>query len=97
MAYRLLYHPAVLENDLTAINDDLQRRIRRAMDQRLATEPTYYGEPLRYRLKGYWKLRVGDYRVIFQIVGREVWILRIHHRKDVYVVPPQRLIWKPTT
>jgi len=29
-------------------------------------------------------LRVGDYRVVFKIVGNEVWIFGIIHRKDVY-------------
>ena len=95
MAYRLIYHPAVLQDDLSPINRDVQRRIYRAIEQRLTIQPLYYGEPLRYRLKGYWKLRVGDYRVLFQVVGQEVWILRIHHRKDVYAVPPQRLLWRP--
>jgi mRNA interferase RelE/StbE len=42
------------------------------------------GEPLRKTLKGYWKLRVGDYRVVFKIVKNEVWILGIIHRKHVY-------------
>ena len=95
MAYRLVYHPSVLRDDLPPINRDVQRRIYRAIEQRLTIQPTYYGEPLRYRLKGYWKLRVGDYRVVFQLVDQEVWILRIHHRKDVYIVPPQRLLWRP--
>ena len=95
MGYRLLYHPAVIAEDLPAINRNLQIRIRQAVERRLATEPTYYGEPLRHQLKGYWKLRVGDFRILYQLVGQEVWILRIQHRKDVYDVPPQRLTWRP--
>jgi len=50
----------------------------------LTTAPHLYGEPLRKTLRGYWKLRVGDYRVVFKIVGEEVWILGIIHRKKVY-------------
>ena len=46
--------------------------------------PQQYGEPLRKTLKGYWKLRVGDYRVVFKVVGAEVRILGIGHRKHVY-------------
>ena len=34
--------------------------------------------------KGYWKLWVGDYRVVFKVVGAEVRILGIGHRKHVY-------------
>jgi mRNA interferase RelE/StbE len=35
-------------------------------------------------LKGYWKLRVGDWRVIYKIEARTVTILRIGHRREVY-------------
>ncbi|MFO7540585.1 MAG: type II toxin-antitoxin system RelE/ParE family toxin [Chloroflexota bacterium] len=31
-----------------------------------------------------YRLRVGDYRVLFEIEGNEVVIYRIRHRKDVY-------------
>ncbi|MEW6096323.1 MAG: type II toxin-antitoxin system RelE/ParE family toxin, partial [bacterium] len=41
-------------------------RIRKAIEQRLATDPVKYGEPLRRSLQGYRKLRVGDYRVIYK-------------------------------
>lgn len=95
MAYRILYHPAVQHEDLRVINTNLHTRICRAIEQRLTTEPTYYGEPLRHRFKGYWRLRAGDYRIIYRVVGHEVWILKIGHRKDVYAAPPQRFIWRP--
>ena len=95
MAYRRLYHPAVLAKDLPAINRNLQLRIARAVEQRLTTEPAYYGEPLRHHYKGYWKLRVGDNRVIYQMVGQEVWIYRIGHRRDVYAGLPTRFPWRP--
>ena len=42
-------------------------------------------------LDGYWKLRVGDYRVVFKIAGSEVWILGIIHRKKVYEAIKKRL------
>ena len=95
MAYRLIYHPAVLEDDLPSIPRHLHARLQRAIAQRLSAGPTYYGEPLRHHLKGYWKLRIGDYRVVYQVAGEEVWIYRIDHRKDVYDILPQRFIWRP--
>ena len=95
MPYRVIYHSAVLSEDLPSINRNLQVRIARAIEQRLTTEPSYYGEPLRHRLKGYWKLRVGDYRVVYQIIDQEVRVLRIDHRKDVYNFPVRRFIWRP--
>ncbi|MBS3918437.1 MAG: type II toxin-antitoxin system RelE/ParE family toxin [Deltaproteobacteria bacterium] len=36
-------------------------------------------------LRGYWKLRVGDYRVVFKIVDEEVWVLGIIHRKKRFI------------
>lgn len=95
MAYTIVYHPAVLGEDIPSINRNLQTRIMQAIEKRLTTEPTYYGVPLRHQLKGYWKLRVGDYRVVYQMRGQEVWIMKIDHRKDVYALSPQRLLWRP--
>ena len=66
-------------------------RVRTAIEHRLGTEPHQYGEPLRKTLQGYWKLRVGDYRVVFKIVGEEVWILGIIHRKKVYEAIEKRV------
>ena len=95
MAYRILYHPRVLADDLPSLNHDLRNRIARAIDQRLPTHPSYYGEPLRHRLKGYWKVRVGDYRVVYTLLEHTVLVIAIRHRKNVYVIAPQRLIWSP--
>ena len=95
MTYHLLYHPLVLREDLPTINRNVQDRIRRAIEQRLATEPSYYGEPLRHRLKGYWKLRVGDYRVVYRIADRQVLVIAIGHRKEIYAAAPHRFVWRP--
>ncbi len=84
MLFTLRYHPAVHSDDLPLIDRKMKDRIRRAIEERLQTLPHEYGEPLRKTLKGYWKLRVGDYRVVFKIMESEVWILGIRHRKNVY-------------
>ena len=63
---------------------NLQKRILDAIDSRLRTEPARYGVRLRRSLWGLWKLRVGDYRVVFEIAGSEVFIWAIAHRKFVY-------------
>lgn len=84
MSFRLRYHPAVVADDIPLLNARLKRRIRKAIESRLASVPHHYGEPLRKTLKGYWKLRVGDYRVVFKIVKDDIWILGIIHRKNVY-------------
>ena len=84
MSFVVIYHPDVKSVDIPQLNETLKRRIKKAIEERLKTAPQRYGEPLRKTLKGYWKLRVGDYRIIFKVIETEVWILGIVHRKNVY-------------
>lgn len=70
--------------DIPLIPHNLHRRIATAIETRLTHAPQQYGAPLRKTLKGYWKLRVGDYRVVYKIENSQIWILGIQHRKTVY-------------
>jgi mRNA interferase RelE/StbE len=84
MPFGLLYHPAGGEEDVPQIPRNLRRRIAEAIEVRLAHSPQQYGVPLRKTPKGYWKLRVGDYRVVYKVAGEDIVILAIRHRKTVY-------------
>lgn len=95
MPFELRYHPDVKTVDIPLLNEKLKVRIKKAIEMRLAAEPHQYGKPLRKSLKGYWKLRVGVYRVVFKIVRQEVWILGIIHRKDVYEKIEKRSLRSP--
>jgi len=91
MEFFLRYHPDVRQIDLLPISKRNRERIKKAIGTRLRTAPQDYGVPLRKTLKGYWKLRVGDYRIVFKIVEFEVWIFGIRHRKDTYRTVIRRL------
>jgi mRNA interferase RelE/StbE len=82
--FTLKYHPDVKSIDIPLLDAKSRARIKRAIEERLATAPHQYGEPLRKSLKGFWKLRVGDYRVVYKIIDQEVRILGIINRRDVY-------------
>jgi len=84
MAYSLLYHPDVLSDDLAKIPGNIKLIIRKAIEEKLLVDPVNFGQPLRQTLKGYRKLRVGDYRVIYKIISNDIIILKIGNRKDVY-------------
>jgi mRNA interferase RelE/StbE len=84
MAYHLRYHPDVKGVDLPKIDAKNKAMVKRAIEQRLAAQPEVYGRPLQRTLKGYWKLRVGEYRIVYRISGNDIEILGIIHRKDVY-------------
>ena len=92
MPYVLAYHPQVVEEDLPLLPLNIRDRISRAIVARLASAPEQHGRPLKGTLKGYWKLRVGDYRVVFKIAGTEIWILGILHRKLVYEDVLRRIV-----
>ncbi|MBA3030706.1 MAG: type II toxin-antitoxin system RelE/ParE family toxin [Desulfobacteraceae bacterium] len=84
MPFTLKYHPDVRNIDLPLIDNKTKQRIKKAIEVRLAVSPQDYGVPLRKTLKGYWKKRIGDYRVVFRVIENEILILGIRSRKDVY-------------
>ena len=75
-----------LQKDLRGISPDNQYIIRRAIEEKLMTDPLRFGLPLRRNLLGLMKLRVGDYRIIYSIEKETVtvYVIKIGHRKDVY-------------
>lgn len=83
MSFVVIFHPEV-KDDAAAIAKSVRERIRNAIDTRLTSEPALYGKPLRGTLAGYWKLRVGDWRVVYAIRGAEVIVFAIKHRSRVY-------------
>jgi mRNA interferase RelE/StbE len=84
MTYTLAYHPLVRPEDIPKINRNIQERIADAIATRLTTHPELYGRPLTANLGGYWKLRAGDYRVIFKVTSDKIYIYGIIHRKKAY-------------
>jgi len=90
MPYTIVYHPRVKE-DIELLDKKQRKIVAKAIENRLGNEPEKYGKPLRGSLKGYWKLRIGDIRVIFKIIKNEVQILGIINRKLVYETIVKRL------
>ena len=59
----------------------------RHVTARLARWPAVSGvKPLRREWQGHFRIRSGDWRIIFRPSGDVVWIVRIDNRKDVYEV-----------
>lgn len=82
--FEICYHPQIVEKDLPKISSDQKNRIRKSIEGKLAKSPQEFGEPLRRTLKGYWKLRVGDCRIIYKIEDKSIIAFRIGHRREVY-------------
>ena len=70
--------------NIPKIDQKRKNSIKEAIEVRLSTKPHIYGRPLQRTLKGYWKLRVGTYRIVYKIDHDDIIILGIIHRKTVY-------------
>ncbi|MDO8620200.1 MAG: type II toxin-antitoxin system RelE/ParE family toxin [bacterium] len=82
--FAISYHYRVVAEDIPRLSPEWRVRIQEAITQKLTTHPEVFGKPLRRSLVGYRKFRVGDYRIIFRIEKREVKVVIIGHRRDVY-------------
>lgn len=88
--FEITYHHKIPE-DLSSISTPIKRTIQKAIEDKLKTTPEFFGKPLQFSLKGCRTMRMGDYRVIFQLKAREVFIIQISHRSVVYSSISKRL------
>lgn len=76
------------EKDLVAIPQSIRKRISAFLHLRIgqSENPRNHGTALKGELKGLWRYRVGDYRIVARIEDENVTVLvvRIDHRKDIY-------------
>jgi mRNA interferase RelE/StbE len=49
-----------------------------------AEDPLNHAERLTESELGSYRFRVGDYRVIFDLEGDEIVVLRVGHRREIY-------------
>jgi mRNA interferase RelE/StbE len=82
--YKVVYLESVVDDDIPQLGTKEKILIRKAIEAKLQTNPIEFGKPLQYSLKGCRRLRVGDFRVIFQIENNTVTIVKIGHRREVY-------------
>lgn len=77
-------HRLVISEDFKSIDPHSQRLILREIRKKLAVDPKAYGNSLTGEFKGYWKLRVGDFRVIYKIKEKEIVVLviKVGARRD---------------
>lgn len=66
------------------LEKDIQIRISKKI-KTLRSSPQI-GIPLIGNLSGNWKLRIGDYRLIYKIINDElvILVLKLGHRKNIY-------------
>lgn len=88
--FEITYHKKVAD-DVSALSSSNKIAIKKAIKEKLTTEPDFFGKPLQFSLSGLRSLRVGDYRVIFQLKKKEVFVVLIGHRSVVYALINKRV------
>lgn len=84
MRFTLRYQDRVVRKDIPVLPKRERGRIQKAIERKLTTHPEVFGKPLRRSLKGYRRLRIGEYRVVFRIEKTTVKIFAIGHRSVIY-------------
>ena len=84
MSYEIVFDDKVIK-DMKKIDKFWQNKILEKIKDTLAKTP-YSGKKLVGNLSPYYRIRVGDYRVIYDIQDKQVTVevIKIKHRKDIY-------------
>lgn len=82
MDYELIYTARAVK-DIKKLDRVVQKKLKRALE-RFREAPLSHGEKLISSKLGQYRFRAGDYRVIFDIEGGKLVVLRIGHRREIY-------------
>ena len=82
MSYKIAFKKSVAR-DLKKIDKDQADRILRKIEDDLPGKAEAF-PVLTGKFSGLRKFRVGDYRIIYSIIGDTALILRISHRREAY-------------
>lgn len=82
MAYTLLYTKSAVE-DIRKLDTVAKKRIKRKLEE-YASNPLLHAKKLVNSAIGSYRWRVGNYRIVFDIDGEKIVVLRIGHRKEIY-------------
>jgi mRNA interferase RelE/StbE len=82
MSYRLVYTQRA-SKDIQKLEPKVKSRIGKAL-LRFEADPLGYAKSLANADLGNYRFRVGDYRIIFDLVADKIVVLRVGHRRDIY-------------
>lgn len=72
------------EDDATHLDTHVFTRVKVAIETKLTVDPFRFGKSLSFSLHHLHSLRVGDWRVIYEISETVVTVFTIRHRKKGY-------------
>ncbi|MCF6154515.1 MAG: type II toxin-antitoxin system RelE/ParE family toxin [Candidatus Brocadia sp.] len=82
MSYNLVYTRRA-EKDIKKLDPSIKRQLSKAI-LKLQDNPLEHADKLTDPKIGTYRFKIGDYRVIFDIEGKDIVVLRVGHRKEIY-------------
>lgn len=82
MNFRLIYTRRAVR-DIEGLDPGVKDRIGKTL-LRYEKDPLRHAEKLSHSDLGSYRFRVGDYRVVFDLEGEEIVVLRVGHRREIY-------------
>ena len=72
-------------SDLNLLPKDIQKRIAKKMKFfGNLNEPLKFAEHLTDFRDAEFRFRIGEYRILFDVIENAIFVLKIKHRKDIY-------------
>lgn len=82
MRYELVYTQRAVK-DIQKLDAQIKVRMGKTL-LRYKEAPFDFAERLTEPVIGTYRFRIGDYRVIFDIDGHDIVVLRVGHRREIY-------------
>ena len=82
--YRIQYSARTRSIEIPKLDHSARLTMLQAIEFKLMIAPEAFGKPLRHTLRLLRVLRVGDWRIVYQLSGEEVYIVTIRHRNKGY-------------
>ena len=93
--YSIVIDKEIFDKDFSKITLYDQQHIIKAIKDKLSSHPELYGKPLKWELTGYWKLKVGKYRIVYKIIKSKVtvYVITVGFRRNsqAYMQAAKRL------
>ena len=87
MDWKIEYSPDAIRQ-LNKLDQPIRRKLFRYLEEHIqgCKNPRHFGAALVANLSGFWRYRVGDYRIICEIQEEKVivLVLIIGHRREIY-------------
>jgi mRNA interferase RelE/StbE len=79
-----IYFSQRAAKEFKKLDKQIQKRIIEKLTEYAADENLSEAKKLINSKLGQWRYRVGNYRIIFDLSGKEIQILKVAHRSEVY-------------